>query len=225
MRPENGADVAGSNDAARLGVSEPTATATACDADEDATVKSLLEKTAGAQSDSFVGNCSNLSPQVSQAADSQPGHAAGPSWVRALDNFGSKARGEAAAGRLVIEAYSSVRSVRPGALLGSNAVPGAIRPGLELELSGGRRVAADVAVAALGVVPNTEWVSGVLERGSTGGILVNDRLESVSALGRVWAAGDACDLSVLEARPPDESQWFQMRLWTQVWRGRIGGRR
>ena len=42
-----------------------------------------------------------------------------------------------------------------------------------VELSDGRRIGADVVVAAIGVEPVTEWVPETVERGGDGGLLVD----------------------------------------------------
>lgn len=140
---------------------------------------------------------------------SNPGHAVGPSWVRAL--VGTDRNLELPEGKLDIECNCTVRAL--GSLGSSNPGPDSA---IELELTNGKQIKADFVVAALGVAPNTEWLNNALRRGPDGGILVNERLESVSALGRVWAAGDVSCLLDLEHRPVDQTHWFQMRLWTQV---------
>jgi 3-phenylpropionate/trans-cinnamate dioxygenase ferredoxin reductase subunit len=82
----------------------------------------------------------------------------------------------------------------------SGLPPGAV------ELAGGERVAADVVVAGLGVVPNTEWLAGAVDLDAQGGVLVDSRLRA-SAPG-VYAAGDCA------AYP---SRRYQCRLRPEHW--------
>jgi 3-phenylpropionate/trans-cinnamate dioxygenase ferredoxin reductase component len=60
--------------------------------------------------------------------------------------------------------------------------PGAVR------LAGGERLAADVVVAGIGVMPDTGWLAGTVDMDSSGGVLVDSRLQT-SAPG-VYAVGD-----------------------------------
>jgi NADPH-dependent 2,4-dienoyl-CoA reductase/sulfur reductase-like enzyme len=75
-------------------------------------------------------------------------------------------------------------------------------------------LACDLAVVAIGVVPNTDWLAGsALDRTPEGGIPVDDRLRT--RLPGVWAAGDAA------AVPPDhqtQTLWYTARD-----QGRIAG--
>ncbi|KFM26780.1 Pyridine nucleotide-disulfide oxidoreductase domain-containing protein 1 [Auxenochlorella protothecoides] len=128
------------------------------------------------------------------------GHAVGPTWIKHL------AHGQRG-GALTLHLGCEVERVSRGTAPGD---PGGPWP-VALELSDGRWVCADVAVAALGVTPSTEWLGPELERGRDGGIKVDTRMQT--SLAGVFAAGDAC--SAPDFDTPD-SQWFQMRLWTQA---------
>lgn len=117
------------------------------------------------------------------------------------------------------------------------------RPPLELALSDGRRLRADIVLCATGVRPALlepppsaaplPLVRDAVAAGALtlcpddGGILVDTAMRAVaaddrgdaprslcSATGAIFAAGDCCTVDC-RALPPD-SLWFQMRLWSQA---------
>lgn len=77
----------------------------------------------------------------------------------------------------------------------------------------------DLAVVAIGVVPNTDWLadSGIA-RDAIGGILVDDRLQT-NAPG-VLAAGDCASVPWSDGRQAPEPLWYTGRE-----QGRVAGRR
>jgi len=84
---------------------------------------------------------------------------------------------------------------------------------LEVSLSDGRKIHADIVISAIGVDPGpaVAWVPESISRGPDGGLSV-DRCLQTSAKG-VYAAGDACCACWGAETPP---HWFQMRLWSQA---------
>lgn len=82
---------------------------------------------------------------------------------------------------------------------------------LEITLSHGELILADVIISAIGVDPAVEWVPKGITKGDDGGIVVNkDMRTNVS---NIFAAGDACTANFDSSFAP---HWFQMRLWTQA---------
>lgn len=88
---------------------------------------------------------------------------------------------------------------------------------IEVVLSSGERVGADVAVVAAGVEPNTAWLRGsTVALAADGGVLVDARMQSVTCP-CVFAAGDAATAGWAKAEDPSGGpHWFQMRLWSQA---------
>ena len=84
-------------------------------------------------------------------------------------------------------------------------------------LTNGHRYGVDLVVWATGVEPNTAWVGDALTKAADGGVVVDRQLRT--NVDGVFAAGDAASVGWDD---PD-SNWFQMRLWTQV-RGSLHSR-
>jgi pyridine nucleotide-disulfide oxidoreductase domain-containing protein 1 len=84
-------------------------------------------------------------------------------------------------------------------------------PLLQVTLSDGRILEADVVISAIGVEPAVDWVPSCIQRGDDGGLLV-DREMRTSVPG-IYAAGDVCCAQLGRDIAP---HWFQMRLWSQA---------
>jgi len=92
----------------------------------------------------------------------------------------------------------------------------------------GEEIACDVAVVAIGVVPNTDWLadSGIeraapnehIERDRAGGIVVDARLSTTAP--NVLAAGDCASVLWFDGARRPEQLWYTARE-----QGRIAGRR
>ncbi len=79
--------------------------------------------------------------------------------------------------------------------------------------------ACDLAVVAIGVVPNTEWLEGsAIERDSRGGIVVDAALETSAP--NVFAAGDCASVRWADGSVRPEQLWYTARD-----QGRIAGLR
>lgn len=112
------------------------------------------------------------------------------------------------------------------------------KPPVILELSSGSSLSCDFVICATGVAPNTEWLgqeSGIVVDSGTasdrweyegnfsdagGGVLVqSDTMRSIS-VHRVYAAGDCATVVKDKIFASDcssqNTNWFQMRLWTQA---------
>ena len=63
---------------------------------------------------------------------------------------------------------------------------------------------------ATGVQPNTAWLGDALVTAADGGVAVDRQLRT--NVEGVFVAGDAASCTWVDA----DSNWFQMRLWTQV---------
>eukprot|EP00887_Chlorella_sp_A99_P007923 scaffold12.g7923.t1 len=82
---------------------------------------------------------------------------------------------------------------------------------LRVALTSGKRLGADLVVAAIGVSPALGWVPPALARAPDGGLMVNRDMQTSDP--SVYAAGDSCSAAwALE----DSPHWFQMRLWSQA---------
>ncbi len=78
----------------------------------------------------------------------------------------------------------------------------------------GEAVPCDLAVVAIGVIPNTDWLAGSpVDRTPDGGIRVDDQLRT--SLPGVWAAGDAAAVPPTEQT---ETLWYTARA-----QGRVAG--
>jgi NADPH-dependent glutamate synthase beta subunit-like oxidoreductase len=77
-------------------------------------------------------------------------------------------------------------------------------------LTNGRRYGVDLVVWATGVQPNTAWLGDALATAADGGVVVDRQLRT--NVEGVFAAGDAASCTWVDV----DSNWFQMRLWTQV---------
>lgn len=82
---------------------------------------------------------------------------------------------------------------------------------IEVKLSSGEILSADVVISAIGVHPAVEWVPQDIERALDGGIIVNEEMKT--NIPCVYAAGDVCSTKFDKSFAP---HWFQMRLWTQA---------
>ncbi len=79
--------------------------------------------------------------------------------------------------------------------------------------------AADCAVIAIGVLPNTQWLEGsAIELDKSGGIVVDAGLQTSAA--DVFAAGDCASVAWFDGRTRPEQLWYTARD-----QGRIAGRR
>lgn len=75
----------------------------------------------------------------------------------------------------------------------------------------------DLVIAAIGVVPNTEWLANSVARDTAGGILVGEHLETSAP--DVWAAGDCASVRWYNGAVRPEQLWYTARD-----QGRIAGR-
>jgi NADPH-dependent 2,4-dienoyl-CoA reductase/sulfur reductase-like enzyme len=131
--------------------------------------------------------------------------AAGQLMPQLLDATGAE--------RFAAAVSASGQTVRLGTAVESVA-PGA--GGIEVELRGGEKLAADVLVVATGVGPNLAAVAGGAIRTATG-IVVNEYLET--SVVRVWAAGDVAEVpDLLTGEPTIHAIWP-----TAVDQGRAAG--
>jgi NADPH-dependent 2,4-dienoyl-CoA reductase/sulfur reductase-like enzyme len=81
------------------------------------------------------------------------------------------------------------------------------------------RYEVDLAVIAIGVVPNTEWLKGsAIELSSQGGIVVDEGLET--SVPGVFAAGDCASVRWFDGSRRPEQLWYTSRE-----QGRVAGRR
>lgn len=78
-------------------------------------------------------------------------------------------------------------------------------------LTNGRRYGVDLVVWATGVQPNTAWLGDALVTAADGGVAVDRQLRT--NVKGVFAAGDVASCTWVDL----DSNWFQMRLWTQVY--------
>ena len=79
------------------------------------------------------------------------------------------------------------------------------------ELSDGNAYGCDLIIVGAGVVPNVDWLQGSgIQLAEEGGIIVNAGSFETSVRG-LFAAGD-CTHCI----PESDTDWFQMRLWTQA---------
>ncbi len=77
---------------------------------------------------------------------------------------------------------------------------------------------ADVCVVAIGVIPNTGWIGGALERDDAGGIVVDAGLATSAP--DVFAAGDCASVRWVHGPSMPETLWYTARD-----QGRVAGRR
>lgn len=84
------------------------------------------------------------------------------------------------------------------------------------QLTNGEHIGCDLIIVATGVTANVSWLSGTeiqlapKEEGRDGGIMVKAG-EMESSMAWVFAAGDCAYV-----QPADNSDWFQLRLWSQA---------
>jgi len=128
-------------------------------------------------------------------------------WPIALD----PKEGTWIADRLREHGANVVHGKNPKAFTGTDRVTG-------LALEDGTVIATDLAVVAIGVVPNTAWLAGspiALE--SSGAISVDEHL--LTSQPDVWAAGDCAAVPQPEGGKRPEQLWYTARD-----QGRIAGR-
>lgn len=81
----------------------------------------------------------------------------------------------------------------------------------------GREIPCDLAVVAIGVVPNTTWLGDALRLEPSGGIAVDEQLRASAP--EVWAAGDCAAVPQPDGGRRPETLWYTGRA-----QGRIAGR-
>jgi NADPH-dependent 2,4-dienoyl-CoA reductase/sulfur reductase-like enzyme len=74
---------------------------------------------------------------------------------------------------------------------------------------GDQTLPCDLAVVAIGVVPNTDWLGDALDRAPDGGIRVDDQLRT--SLSNVWAAGDCAAVPQPGGANRCEQLWYTAR--------------
>lgn len=87
-----------------------------------------------------------------------------------------------------------------------------------VQLETGEQLPADLVVAAIGVVPNTDFLrdSGIQLSAETGAIVVDASLKT--SLPDVWAAGDCANVMWLDGKSRPEQLWYTARD-----QGRVAG--
>ena len=128
-------------------------------------------------------------------------------WPIALD----AREGNWIADRLRHHGVNVVAQKGPKAFTGTDRVTG-------LTLDDGTRLDCDLAVVAIGVVPNTGWlVGGPLSLDATGAISVDAQLQTT--VPDVWAAGDCAGIPQPGGGSRAEQLWYTARD-----QGRVAGR-
>jgi NADPH-dependent 2,4-dienoyl-CoA reductase/sulfur reductase-like enzyme len=89
--------------------------------------------------------------------------------------------------------------------------------GVERVVTNKGTIEADLVVVAIGVVPNTAWLGGVVPTDRGGGLLVDASLRT--AVDDVWACGDAASVPMPDGSHRTEPLWYTARA-----QGRIAGR-
>ncbi len=166
------------------------------------------------------------SPQIQQLEKHRKralGHAVGPAWTRALSK--NKQQGDGDSGAFSVEMGCEVTKITRITTSNTTSSAAIEDKTLEVSLSDGRTLTADVVISVIGVDPAVDWVPACISRSAEDhGLMVNTTMET--SVPNVYAAGDACSMTENEgplsgSSDPEKvfslsrKHWFQMRLWSQ----------